>query len=182
MALLENSAVTGMADLSARLIHRDWSVITITDGCQVDTKRIWLLLCAITSLLFSPPPLSLFSSLFVRQLLKHPHHTHVQRWTEWHDADSNHQHTEQQADTLATRLHLAAVQPNFISASYLSNGGCAVAIAEIPYSCALTFIHFIELCTWHKDHYHLSVNATTCSCLHSSPLESASVFCSWVQC
>ena len=37
-ALLENSAVAGMADLSARLIHRDWSVITIPDGCQVDTK------------------------------------------------------------------------------------------------------------------------------------------------
>jgi hypothetical protein len=27
-ALLENSAVTGMLDLSMRLIHRDWPVIT----------------------------------------------------------------------------------------------------------------------------------------------------------
>ena len=47
-----SSAVTGMADLSARLIHRDLSVITIPDGCQVDTKWIWLVLLPLSLSLF----------------------------------------------------------------------------------------------------------------------------------
>jgi len=33
-----------------------------------------------------------------------------------------------------------------------------------------------------QDHYHQSVNATTCSCLHTFPLDSVRVFCCWVQC
>jgi hypothetical protein len=50
IALLENSAITGMVDLSARLIHRDWPVITLPNGCQMDTKWKYLELCGFTSL------------------------------------------------------------------------------------------------------------------------------------
>jgi hypothetical protein len=38
LAQLENIAVTVMLDLSTRLIHRDWTVIIIAVGYQMDTK------------------------------------------------------------------------------------------------------------------------------------------------
>jgi len=68
LTLLENSVVTGMQDLSTRLIHRDWPVINIHDGYQMYTKRkknIWrfvVSLCLSLSLHLSP--FSLLSSFF----------------------------------------------------------------------------------------------------------------------
>jgi hypothetical protein len=38
LALLENSTVAGMLELATRMIHRDWLVINIPDGFQMDTK------------------------------------------------------------------------------------------------------------------------------------------------
>jgi hypothetical protein len=38
LAQLENIAVTVMLELSTRLIHRDWPVINIPDGYQMDTE------------------------------------------------------------------------------------------------------------------------------------------------
>jgi hypothetical protein len=38
-ALLENSAITGMLDLSMRLILQDWPAITFLNGNQMDKKK-----------------------------------------------------------------------------------------------------------------------------------------------
>jgi hypothetical protein len=39
-----------MADLSARLIHQEWSVTTIHDSYQMDTKLKYFALCGLTTL------------------------------------------------------------------------------------------------------------------------------------
>ena len=57
-ALLENSAVTGMVDVSVRLIHRAWPVITTRDAFQIDKMEI---LGTLLSSLSLPPHLFPFS-------------------------------------------------------------------------------------------------------------------------
>ena len=69
LALLENSAVTGMLNVSTRLIHRVWPVINILDGCQMDTKweNIWhrVVFPLSLSLSLHLSPFFILSSLFV---------------------------------------------------------------------------------------------------------------------
>jgi hypothetical protein len=67
-ALLENSAITRMVDLSARLIHRDWPVITVPCGSQMDAKWKYCVLCDLLCLslsLYLSSSFSIFLTVFI---------------------------------------------------------------------------------------------------------------------
>ena len=105
LALLENCAVTGMMELSTRLIHRDWQVINIPDGSQMDTNEklfgaVWYYRSLSLSLSLSLSPFSLLSSFVVTLPSMHSTILIYKAVLIWRDTDSKRWSTGLQADTV----------------------------------------------------------------------------------
>jgi len=70
--------------VSSRICRRDWSAetgLSLLSTMAPRWKNIWRWFQLCSSLYFL---LLLYSSFFYRLLFNSPHHTHIQRWTEWH--------------------------------------------------------------------------------------------------
>jgi len=92
---------------------------------------------------------SFFSSFFYRLLFKSPHHTHIQRWTEWHGHTTQNWMTWHGLEPLTYRTTgthhnhsttTRTTQKNFGTSSYRNNGSCAVGITISHHACALRIL------------------------------------------